>query len=188
MSSAIVLATTAENAEALLSGERDRDHRRFPPKKLPARAPRSAIPRKAGLCRSASRVAIASRARSPTSGWKRFHARSGTSTFDQRGGSCPGYAGLSLNAPSPPCSSLRSLRAGPRGTRASRETRCAVPPAARINSQRTRLAFGLPFHDDRRRYSRWMNRGANGRYSLCVAGGSEKKSPTISPVQDGLAQ
>jgi predicted transcriptional regulator len=38
MSSAIVLATTAENAEALLSGERDRDHRRFPPKELPARA------------------------------------------------------------------------------------------------------------------------------------------------------
>ena len=38
MSSAIVLATTAENAEALLSGERDRDHRRIPPKKLPARA------------------------------------------------------------------------------------------------------------------------------------------------------
>ncbi len=38
MSSALVLATTAENAEALLSGERDRDHRRFPPKKLPARA------------------------------------------------------------------------------------------------------------------------------------------------------
>ena len=38
MSSAIVLATTAENAEALLSGERDRDQRRFPPKKLPARA------------------------------------------------------------------------------------------------------------------------------------------------------
>src|SRR2546430_6621691 len=38
MSSAIVLATTAENAEALLSGERDRDHRRMPPKKLPARA------------------------------------------------------------------------------------------------------------------------------------------------------
>ncbi|HEX9265932.1 MAG TPA: hypothetical protein VF965_00460 [Candidatus Limnocylindria bacterium] len=38
MSSAIVLATTAENAEALLSGERDRDHRRFPPRKLPARA------------------------------------------------------------------------------------------------------------------------------------------------------
>ena len=38
MSSALVLATTAENAEALLSGERDRDHRRFPPKNLPARA------------------------------------------------------------------------------------------------------------------------------------------------------
>ena len=38
MSSAIVLATTAENADALLSGERDRDHRRFPPKKLPVRA------------------------------------------------------------------------------------------------------------------------------------------------------
>jgi len=38
MSSAIVLATTAENAEALLSGARDRDHRRVPPKKLPARA------------------------------------------------------------------------------------------------------------------------------------------------------
>jgi len=38
MSSAIVLATTAENAAALLSGERDRDHRRFPPKRLPARA------------------------------------------------------------------------------------------------------------------------------------------------------
>jgi hypothetical protein len=38
MASAIVLATTAENAEALVSGERDRDHRRFPPKKLPARA------------------------------------------------------------------------------------------------------------------------------------------------------
>lgn len=38
MPSTIVLATTAENAEALLSGARDRDHRRFPPKKLPARA------------------------------------------------------------------------------------------------------------------------------------------------------
>jgi predicted transcriptional regulator len=38
MSSAIVLATTAENAEALLSGERNTDHRRFPPKKLPLRA------------------------------------------------------------------------------------------------------------------------------------------------------
>ena len=38
MSSAIVLATTAENAEALLSGKRDRDHRRIPPKRLPARA------------------------------------------------------------------------------------------------------------------------------------------------------
>jgi predicted transcriptional regulator len=38
VSSAIVLATTAENAEALLSGERDKDHRHFPPKKLPARA------------------------------------------------------------------------------------------------------------------------------------------------------
>jgi predicted transcriptional regulator len=38
VSSAIVLATTAQNAEALLSGERDLDYRRFPPKKLPARA------------------------------------------------------------------------------------------------------------------------------------------------------
>jgi predicted transcriptional regulator len=38
MSSALVLATTAENAEAILSGDRDRDHRRFPPKRLPARA------------------------------------------------------------------------------------------------------------------------------------------------------
>jgi hypothetical protein len=38
MSSAIVLATTAENADALLSGERAQDHRRFPPKYLPARA------------------------------------------------------------------------------------------------------------------------------------------------------
>ncbi|TMG57575.1 MAG: hypothetical protein E6H84_00540 [Chloroflexi bacterium] len=38
MSEAIVLAISAENAEAILSGERDRDHRRFPPKKLPARA------------------------------------------------------------------------------------------------------------------------------------------------------
>jgi predicted transcriptional regulator len=36
--SAIVLAISAENAEALLSGERETDHRRFPPKKLPARA------------------------------------------------------------------------------------------------------------------------------------------------------
>jgi len=35
---ALVLAVTAENAESLLSGERDRDHRRIPPKKLPARA------------------------------------------------------------------------------------------------------------------------------------------------------
>lgn len=35
---AIVLAVTAENAESLLSGARDRDHRRIPPKKLPARA------------------------------------------------------------------------------------------------------------------------------------------------------
>jgi predicted transcriptional regulator len=34
----IVLAVTAQNAESLLSGERDRDHRRIPPKKLPARA------------------------------------------------------------------------------------------------------------------------------------------------------
>ena len=34
---AIVLAITAENAEALLSGARDRDHRRSPPKELPAR-------------------------------------------------------------------------------------------------------------------------------------------------------
>ena len=38
MASALVLAVTAENAESLLSGERDRDHRRMPPKKLPARA------------------------------------------------------------------------------------------------------------------------------------------------------
>ena len=38
MPSALVLAVTAENAESLLSGERDRDHRRMPPKKLPARA------------------------------------------------------------------------------------------------------------------------------------------------------
>jgi predicted transcriptional regulator len=35
---AIVLATTAANAEAILSGERETDHRRFPPKELPARA------------------------------------------------------------------------------------------------------------------------------------------------------
>jgi predicted transcriptional regulator len=35
---AIVLAVTAENAESILSGERDRDHRRIPPRKLPARA------------------------------------------------------------------------------------------------------------------------------------------------------
>jgi predicted transcriptional regulator len=38
MSTAIVLATTADNAEAILSGERDRNHRRFPPKNQPARA------------------------------------------------------------------------------------------------------------------------------------------------------
>lgn len=38
MPSALVLAVTAENAESLLSGERDQDHRRIPPKKLPARA------------------------------------------------------------------------------------------------------------------------------------------------------
>src|SRR5258706_16387255 len=38
MSCAILPAPPAENAEALLWGERDRDHRRFPPKKLPARA------------------------------------------------------------------------------------------------------------------------------------------------------
>ena len=38
MPSALVLAVTAANAESLLSGERDRDHRRIPPKKLPARA------------------------------------------------------------------------------------------------------------------------------------------------------
>jgi predicted transcriptional regulator len=38
MPPAIVLAITAENAQALLSGERDRDHRRIPPRKLPARA------------------------------------------------------------------------------------------------------------------------------------------------------
>ena len=38
MPSAIILAVSAENAEALLSGERDTDHRRFPPKRLPARA------------------------------------------------------------------------------------------------------------------------------------------------------
>jgi len=65
MSSAIVLATTAENAEALLSGKRDRDHRRVPPKRLPARAylavvgtgsvvgeaPPSVVVRRAGPCR-----------------------------------------------------------------------------------------------------------------------------------------
>ena len=34
----IVLAIKAENAEALLSGARDRDHRTIPPKALPARA------------------------------------------------------------------------------------------------------------------------------------------------------
>lgn len=34
----IVLAISAENAEALLSGARDRDHRAIPPKGLPARA------------------------------------------------------------------------------------------------------------------------------------------------------
>jgi predicted transcriptional regulator len=35
---AIVLAISADNAEAILSGERDTDQRRFPPKRLPARA------------------------------------------------------------------------------------------------------------------------------------------------------
>jgi len=35
---AIVLAISAENAEALLSGARDRDHRTSPPRALPARA------------------------------------------------------------------------------------------------------------------------------------------------------
>ena len=38
MSEAIVLAISADNAEAILSGEREADHRRFPPKRLPARA------------------------------------------------------------------------------------------------------------------------------------------------------
>jgi hypothetical protein len=38
MPSAIVLAITADNAEALLSGERVRDHRHFPPRKRPAGA------------------------------------------------------------------------------------------------------------------------------------------------------
>ena len=38
MARAIVLATTAQNAEAILAGERATDHRRFPPKELPARA------------------------------------------------------------------------------------------------------------------------------------------------------
>jgi predicted transcriptional regulator len=35
---AIVLAISAENAEAILSGARERDHRRMPPKRLPALA------------------------------------------------------------------------------------------------------------------------------------------------------
>jgi len=38
MASALVLALTAANADSILSGERDNDYRRFPPKKLPARA------------------------------------------------------------------------------------------------------------------------------------------------------
>ncbi|OLC18941.1 MAG: hypothetical protein AUH33_06645 [Chloroflexi bacterium 13_1_40CM_68_21] len=38
MPAALVLAVTAENAESLLSGERGQDHRRIPPKRLPARA------------------------------------------------------------------------------------------------------------------------------------------------------
>ena len=38
MTAAIVLAISADNAEAILSGERTADHRRIPPKRLPARA------------------------------------------------------------------------------------------------------------------------------------------------------
>jgi predicted transcriptional regulator len=38
LSDAIVLAVSADNAEAILSGERETDHRRFPPRNLPARA------------------------------------------------------------------------------------------------------------------------------------------------------
>ena len=38
MASALVLALTAANADSILSGERENDYRRFPPKKLPARA------------------------------------------------------------------------------------------------------------------------------------------------------
>ena len=38
MTTALVLAISAENADAILDGERDTDHRRFPPRKLPARA------------------------------------------------------------------------------------------------------------------------------------------------------
>jgi hypothetical protein len=34
----LVLAITAEHAEALLDGSRDSDHRSFPPAKLPAKA------------------------------------------------------------------------------------------------------------------------------------------------------
>jgi predicted transcriptional regulator len=35
---ALVLAVTAENADAILDGRRRFDHRRLPPKRLPARA------------------------------------------------------------------------------------------------------------------------------------------------------
>ena len=38
MATALVLAISAEHADAILAGDRDTDHRRFPPKKLPARA------------------------------------------------------------------------------------------------------------------------------------------------------
>jgi len=38
LATALVLAISAENADAILAGDRDTDHRRFPPKRLPARA------------------------------------------------------------------------------------------------------------------------------------------------------
>jgi len=91
--SALVLAVTAANAESLLSGERDRDHRRIPPKKLPARAYLAVVGTGSvvGECRLGAaerhtakgwalpvsqRAATASRDRSPISASREFRAPS----------------------------------------------------------------------------------------------------------------
>ena len=94
MASALVLALTAANADSILSGERENDYRRFPPKKLPARAYLAVVG-------TASVVGECELDRSPTSGSRRSRARSATWS-GEGGGPAVGAAGSVRRAPGEP--------------------------------------------------------------------------------------